>query len=328
MTTLLLAACKGRPMGGPEDADTPASREIVRYDRLVDEFVSLNSFTSLRRMNTEYPNATRLLIEDVLGIGSVEEPLIEQRLRTYYLDSTLQVLLQDVHHCYHDLRHEERELFGVFDRIKADDPQFKIPMVYTQVSGLNQSIVVGDSLLGISLDKYLGRDYPLYLRYYHDWQRIQMGRDRLVPDALYFYLSHEYPLPPSEVHTLLDFMVNGGKLHWVIAHYRGVDLYRQSGFATDSLEWYRSHEHVAWKWLNAQQALSMSDMTLIKRFMQPRASTPYLGDASHDRIGLWLGLRIVEEYVRRHPQVKPIELLRMTDYKTFLKESGYDPLKP
>jgi hypothetical protein len=44
-------------------------------------------------------------------------------------------------------------------------PGIVVPRIYTQIGSLDQSIVVDDSILGISLDKYLGADHPVYLRY-------------------------------------------------------------------------------------------------------------------------------------------------------------------
>ena len=85
-------------------------------------------------MNTEYPAATRLLIEEVLTIGSVEDPRIEQRLREYYLDSTMQVLLEDVHDEYADLNAEETEISSVFEQVKDADPQFPYTVhVYSDI---------------------------------------------------------------------------------------------------------------------------------------------------------------------------------------------------
>ena len=78
-------------------------------------------------------------------------------------------------------------------------PGMKIPHLYTQISSLDQSIVVSDTLVGISLDKYLGEDYPAYLRYgYTPQQRSMMTREYIVPDCLGFYLVSLYPLPEEE----------------------------------------------------------------------------------------------------------------------------------
>ncbi|MBR1683265.1 MAG: gliding motility protein GldB [Bacteroidaceae bacterium] len=168
-------------------------KEVVidRYDRVLDEYVSLNSYTALGRMNTQYPMETKLLIEDVLKLGVVNEPDVEQRLRYYYLDSTVQVLLDEVHRQYADMSDIEADFNRAFEELRKQDPDFRTPHVYTQISCLNQSIVVGDTLIGISLDKYLGADFPLYAEYYSPEQRTQMTRDAIVRDAINAYLARE-----------------------------------------------------------------------------------------------------------------------------------------
>lgn len=323
--TLVFSSCQWNSDSWGTGESALENEKIHRYDRLVDEFVSLNSFTALQRMNTEYPRATRLLIEDVLAIGSVQDELIEQRLREFYLDSTMQALIEDVHKEYADLRGEEKEIFSVFNRIKKADPEFRVPLVYVQVSGLNQSIVVGDSVLGISLDKYLGSDYPLYKKYYYSYQRRPMDRSRLVPDALFYYLTHEYPLPDNKVHTLLDYIVNFGKFHWIIAKCRNMPLVQEAGLDDERIGWYRKNEGEVWERLNETHMLYSADMTMVKRFMRPRANTPYISDDAPDQIGLWIGLQIVEHYMKKHPDLTIGELLRMTDYKKLLLDSGYNP---
>lgn len=161
---------------------------IERYDRILDEYVSLGSNTALARMNMEYPRQTKLLVEDVLGIGRVDEPGIEKRLRTYYLDSTVQVLLEEVHRQYADMSDIEAALQQAFQEQQRKNPAFRVPHVYAQISCLRQSIIVADTLIGISLDKYLGEDFPLYKDFYNEEQRRQMRRDSIVADAMRYYL--------------------------------------------------------------------------------------------------------------------------------------------
>ncbi len=317
------SSCRWSPVRWGAGRQPGKEEKIFRYDRLVDEFVSLNSFASLQRMNTEYPAATRLLIEDVLAIGSVEDPRIEQRLRKYYLDSTMQVLLEDVHDEYTDLDAEGAEISSVFEQVKKADPGFRIPFMYAQISGLNQSVVVGDSLLGISLDKYLGRDYPLYRKYYRDYQRRVMDRSRLVPDALFYYLSHEYPLPEGRAHTLLDYISDYGKIHWVIAHCRNIPLEQEAGFGEERVLWYRENEAGTWDRLKRQGALASTDTATIRLFMEPCGTAPCVGRDSLGQIGLWLGLQIVDRYMESHPRTTLGELLRENDYEKILRESGY-----
>lgn len=323
--TMLVTSCQWSPASWRPKGDDGVKLKIHRYDRVVDEFVSLNSFSSLQRMNVEYPMATRLLIEDVLAIGSVEEPRIEQRLRRFYMDSTMQVLLEDVHNKYADLDAEEEELSKVFGQIKQYDPDFKIPQVYTQISGLNQSMVVGDSILGISLDKYLGHDYSLYKKYYHDYQRQMMDRCRLVPDALFYYLTHEYPLFPKQTYTLLDYVVDYGKIHWVIARCRNISLAEEAGFDEERVKRFRENEGKVWQWLEEHHALESSDTLLIQDLMEPHESLFCGVVDAPSQIGLWIGLQIVDHYMKKHPEVTVGQLLQAEDYKTLFRESGYHP---
>lgn len=79
--------------------------------------------------------------------------------------------------------------------MKKEVPALFVPHFYAQIAALNQSVVVGDSILGFSIDKYMGADYPLYKRFYYDYQCRSMEPDRIVPDCFTFYLLSQYPLP-------------------------------------------------------------------------------------------------------------------------------------
>lgn len=57
-----------------DDPSDNVDIRIFRYDRLQYEATVLNSLLAWQKMNTEWSHATRLLIEDVLEIGSVDQP--------------------------------------------------------------------------------------------------------------------------------------------------------------------------------------------------------------------------------------------------------------
>ena len=46
---------------------------VVRYDQLLNEYVRSNSFSALQKMNMEYRQPTKILIEEVLGLGQVSD---------------------------------------------------------------------------------------------------------------------------------------------------------------------------------------------------------------------------------------------------------------
>ena len=79
----------------------------------------------------------------------------------FYQDSLPQVLISDTEAEYADMDDVSKELSEVFMKLQKLLPGIKIPTVYARIGALNQSVVVGDKSIGISLDKYLGENYPL-----------------------------------------------------------------------------------------------------------------------------------------------------------------------
>ena len=145
--------------GGKSSDSAELNIKVARYDRLLFEYVTMNNLSALQKMNTDFPQATKLLIEDVLAIGEVDDNKINDRLMEYYADTTLLVLIQDAEEKFKDMGWIEKKL-------TKEVPSLPVPHFYAQLSALNQSVVVGDSIVGFSIDKYMGADYPLYKRFY------------------------------------------------------------------------------------------------------------------------------------------------------------------
>ena len=196
LALLLMAVCLGCQWQAEKAEEHDQEQDVVieRYDRIESMYLSMADFAALHQMRTDYPVQTRTLIENVLQLGPVNDPEINNRLLVFFQDSTLQALVAEVERQYKDVGDLNKQLTNAFRRLSKLFPEIQLPHVYTQIGSLDQSIVVTDSLLGISLDKYLGADHPIYLRYgYTEQQRSMMTREYIVPDCLGFYLLSLYP---------------------------------------------------------------------------------------------------------------------------------------
>lgn len=317
---VLLTACTGSWQRWVDTSDEDV--KIIRYDEVMDDFVSMNSYSALMRLNTEFSLQTSMLIEDILTIGNVEDPGIDRKLRAFYQDSIVQCLYREVRRQYVNMDPEEELLSEVFTKLKKADSSFVVPRIYTQVCALNESIVIGDSLVGVGLDKYLGEDYPLYKDYYYTYQRRTMERSQIVPDILYYYLGDQYGVHDNR--TLLQRMVFAGKIHWVIAYLLKKPLDEEMNFTGERRAWCLTHEKEVWQWLKENQMLQTTDWVRIMEFMDSREYTIFFGTGSSDQLGLWLGGRIVDSYMKRNKNIQWQELLH-TDSETIYQNSGYNP---
>lgn len=213
---LLCFSCEWRmkPNGGQDSGD---SFLIDRYDRIESLFLLEGDYAALQQMQADYPSQTRILIEDVLNIGKVNDTGINHKFRLFFNDSTLQRLLADVQHEYADMEDVQRDLTKAFILLKKQFPAIEIPhVVYTQIGAFDQSIVVDGDMLGISLDKYMGEDYPFYLKHYPLEERQLMKRSMIVPDCIAFYILSHYPSTSPRPSSLSAPHIRRGKIQWTV----------------------------------------------------------------------------------------------------------------
>ena len=232
----------------PNGDDAAANVSIARYDRIESLYLTTGDYSALQQMNTYFPMQTRTLIEDMLHIGKVDDPETNGRFLRFFQDSTLQRMLIDVQQQYADMDDINEELASAFERLQKEMPAVEIPHIYAQIGSFDQSIVVADGSLGISLDKYLGANYPFYQQNYSADQRRMMVRSMIVPDCLAFYLLSLYPLPHDVVNTQKGRDQHMGKIQWVVNEVTEREVF-QSDFVS-------AVDH----YMNNNKALSYDDM--------------------------------------------------------------------
>ncbi len=282
--------------------------KIVRFDKVVDDFVRTGNVSFSQRLSTDYPTETRILVENMLHLGSVADVHIYDDLRVYFSDSNLVRLSADVRNRFASMARYEEQLNKAYGRLKKELPELEKPYVYTQVSAFNQSIVVNDTVVGISLDKYMGCDYPLYAKSYTPVQRATMHPDRIVPDLLSFYLMAQFP-PRVKPENLLHAMIQIGKIQWIVAQAMNTSVENVSGFPAASIKWFQMNEQACWKNLKEHKMLLTTDHNLYAAVVSLTAEKPYFKAEQSRGIGTWLGTQVVRNYMKKHPECTIHELL-------------------
>lgn len=220
---LLCSACeyKFRPN---EDTDVvPLS--VQRYDRLESRYLTTGDFSALQQMNTDYPIETRTLMEKMLQLGTITDANISNRFLMFFQDSTLQSLIADAEAEYANMDDINQQLNEAFGRLNDWIPELKRPSFYAQIGALDQSIVIGEHSVGVSLDKYMGVNYPLYKKFYSVQQRKTMSRNYIVPDCLTFYLLSIYPMEDFDNRPQLDRDLHMGKIMWAVNKAMGKNVF-------------------------------------------------------------------------------------------------------
>jgi len=198
------------------DADEKHPILVSRYDKMQSRYLTTGDFAALQQMETEYPMETRTLIENILKLGSIDDSEINRKFLYFYQDSILQTIISDAESAYANMDDINHDLNVAFDKLSQVIPDLPLPLIYAQIGALDQSIIVSNRTVGISLDKYLGQDYPFYKHFgYSEQQRSQMTRENIVPDCISFYLISLYPIPDFELRSQMERDIHMGKMMWI-----------------------------------------------------------------------------------------------------------------
>lgn len=297
--------------------------EINRFDK--DLFEYLKGEKSQKELLDKYPVFIDLYGEKIIGIGKRDSTGFFDRLNKFFQEPTLLKLYKDEIQLFDNFGDISNTLSDGFSILKTKFPSIKIPSVYMHVSGLSQNIVVADSILSVSADKYIGSDYPLYQDYFYDYQKQNMIPQRIVPDYFLGFLMSEFPPKDNEA-TLLDKMLYEGKLRYILS----VILPESPdsliiGYTKKQYEWCQANELQIWKAIIGQKQLYSQDQVNVSKYLQDAPFTSTLTSESPGRVGIWVGYRIVCSYMKENPTTSLQELINSNDSQEFLKKSKYKP---
>jgi hypothetical protein len=223
----------------------------------------------------------------------------------------------------------EEKLSGAFSHYKHYFPSKPIPSVYTCMTGFNYSIITGDSVIGISLDRYLGAECKYYRQLgLYNYQVAKMTPVNIPSDCLYGWGSKEWDFSEANYprDNVLTSMIHEGKLlYFVKCMLPETADELIFGFSEPQLKFCRNNEGRMWQYLVENNLLFNSEMLTKKKLTGDAPFTTYFSTESPGRAAAWIGFRIVESYMRRNGNVTLEELMKDTDVQGILEKARYHP---
>jgi hypothetical protein len=208
-------------------------------------------------------------------------------------------------------------------------PERHVPAVYTCITGFNNSIITGDSVLGISLDRYLGADCEYYPRLdIYKYIAARMTPENIVPDCMFGWAASEWDLKSMKypADNVLSEIIHNGKLkYFEKCMLPDAEDNLIFGFTPEQMKFCRNNESQMWVYLIENDLLFSTDQFIIRKLTGEAPFTSYFTNESPGRAAVWLGFRIVESYMMRNPGTKMEEMMNNTDIQGILEKAKYDP---
>ena len=215
------------------------------------------------------------------------------------------------------------ESFGIaFAEIRKIYPEFKEPRIVAAFTGLQNDLVVSDSLVIISLEAFIGPDAKFKLEEPQYILR-RYGQEYIVPTVVRM-LSNAYNKGDFTKESFTtDLIFYGKSLEFARAVLPHVEDSLIIGFTNREMQLAYENQEIIWAHVIDRNLLNSDNPAVNAKYFGER---PYVGEIGPDcpgRIGQWLGWRIVELYRMENPKVSIASLMANPDAAAILRGSKY-----
>jgi len=324
---LLLSSCS-RP-NKPDISNIQIDFKFKRFEVDLFSLTNSNYKTQIDSLQKKYPILFPFYFEQIGGWKIDSGEAWKDSIWHYVQSSYSQALFDSTMQRFANLSSLEKELQTLLRNYKYYFPEKEVPDVNTLING-PPAFTVGNNLLCISLDKYLG---PSSI-FYHD-------EAEPLPQYLLMKFRPEYILPNSaEVLMTGNFgFSRAGKNLLDAMIYKGKIIYCKqkllpdasdsiaTGFREKDLKWCNENEPEIWKFFIEHKLLYNDDPLEYSKYVIDGPNTSGMPEDAPGNIGSWVGWRIVSQYLKKNPEITLEQLMNEQDSQKILTASRYKPTR-
>ncbi|HJS55299.1 MAG TPA: hypothetical protein VJ765_12175 [Chitinophagaceae bacterium] len=320
----------------PDVSKIKVELPVERFDR---DLFSLDTFEiekGLRSLELKYPSLFPIFIHNILGLNDsiIDEGLAVFIRQNYFIAEASHKEFEN----FNDIRNDFEKSFRY---VKYYFPGYKVPKLITIVGppdALAQTTggeptpnFIGPDFLGISLQFYLGKDFPLYHDDYFianiapEFRSRRFDKEYIVADAMKLVADDVYP-DKSAGKGLIEQIIEKGKQWWLLDKFLPATPDSiKTGYTKQQLSWCKENEGLIWNdIITTQKDLYTKDPGVLQNFIGDAPFTQSMGAGSPGNIGQWVGWQIVEKFAGKNSSVSVPDVLN-TNAKKILQEAKYKP---
>lgn len=335
---LITFACTANSCKNGKDAPDVSGIQVTlrtkRFDKDLAALDTNNIAAGLASMKPKYPQFQDFFLDTLMGFnlhGDYSDTAqgIKDGLRIFLTNKDYRGVFDTVAKHYPDTKDLDEQLTRGFKYLKHYEPDQKIPQVVYMLSWLNNwgAFTLGDGVLAIGLDMFLGANYPFYNAVgIPDYMAPKLKKKYIPVAAMRAIYQDKMPFQP-EGNNLLHMMIQRGKEMYFIGKVLPfIDEPVRLAFTKEQLEWCKANEAMVYNFFVREDLLYSNDWQKVLRYVNDAPSATGMPSESPGNIGAWLGLQIVKAYAQEHPKMSLQELIYANiDASLFLQQSKYKP---
>jgi len=293
-----------------------------------------NGISELRR---DFPVFFDVYFRNVKPFRQKEEldEVFYSYVKDYLKDPFIQSLGDTTHIVFNDFSKYEKELNQAFRFYKHYFPNKNVPLVYSFSSNFNFAAFIfsfdeQQDAIGIGLDMLLGKDYPYWKLgiqnpAFSDYITRAFTPEHFTKKTLDPLINDFLEIPASD--RLLDMMIyNGKKLHLLDLLLPLTPDSIKWEYSTKQTEWVKNNEFDMWTLFLSEKLLYETDLSKTKKLVDQSPSSPGMPPESPGRTANFMGLKIIQAFMKKNPDTTIKQLINM-DAQEIFNKSKYKPLR-
>ncbi len=334
ISILIISACrldKGKNI--PDVSNIEVDLKVNRFEQDFFKLDTNNVSTGIKALEQKYPVFAPIFFENVLvaydkrvapdGHEAYIEGILKHKpLRK--LDDTCQIV-------YGDFAGLEQDFVQAFKFYKHYFPEDKTPSsITTFISEFGYGgFIYGEDDLAVGLEFYLGNDFP-YLKWnpgnsnFSDFLTRSFNKDHMVAKTVSLLVNEK--VGSRQGNKLLQMMIINGKKRYILEqllpHAPDSVIQEYSG---EQLIWLEQNEPQIWAHFLEKNLLYSSRLKEIRKYVNPSPHSPGMPKEAPGNTGSWIGYKIIESYMKHHPNTTLQELIDEGHEQKILELSKYKP---
>jgi hypothetical protein len=319
---LLFTACKPNPL----DVNVEGIVTELKFIRLDSIFVHVpkqDLFQTIQRQKFMQGEIIDYQLGYCLGVGKLEDSSTMTRVKAFVEDKYIARVEKRIQEKFQNLSSEKRKITSGFQHLKYHFPKGNQPQnIVFMNSFFASNVFCTENEIGIGLERYLGAEtdviQELPPQEIHQWVKEGMDANFLERDVLTAWIMTHYV--PKENGNLATEMIRWGKIIYLTeATFPQVDKSVILRYNHEQLKWANENEFAFWKYLVDEKLLFSNQERDKTNFLNEAPFTIGLPEKGPDRMGQFLGWKMVHSYMAKYPKTKLIDLIQIP-YNEILAE--------
>jgi hypothetical protein len=218
------------------------------------------------------------------------------------------------------------ELENGFKRFHSLMPAEPVPDIILMPSGFNNAVYPRESYIGLGLEMFLGHEHPI-LNYlppekFPQYRKMRMHPDLISANAFRGWMLVNFSDRGYTGAMLIEDILFWGKVLWLMDQCMPeLHDHLLMDWTPGDLAWAEANEKSIWIELQPQGVLFEKNRTVYNRWLNegPFTRAGDIPQESPDRLGIWMGWRIIDDYMNSNPETNLDQLFSDTEYAPYLK---------